>query len=95
MHHAGFDGRREMSSLSFNRVLVHDSVKSLTMEANLQKGRLFHRVPCAKSREKLQEFFLSVARCFVNNTVMYFNLFACPFKPCNTSVITRVPNFIL
>ena len=45
MHHAGFDGRREMSSLSFNRVLVHDSVKSLTMEANLQKGRLFHRVP--------------------------------------------------
>ena len=84
-----------MSNLSLNSVVVHDSGKSFTMEANLQKGRLFHRVPCVKSREKLQEFFQSVARCFVNNTVMYFNLLACPFKPCNTSVITRVPNFIL
>ena len=80
---------------SVNFPVTPCSVKSLTMEENLQKGRLFHRVPCAKSREKLQEFFQSVACCSVNNTETYFNLFACYFKPCNTSVITRVPNFIL
>ena len=52
------------------------------------------RVPCSKSREKLQEKFVS--ECFVNgNTVTHFNLFLCPFKQRDMSVMTRVPNFIL
>ena len=49
-----FDGRREMSSLSLKTVVVHKSVTSLMMETNLQKGRLVHRVPYTKSREKPQ-----------------------------------------
>ena len=36
------------------------------------------------------------ACCFVNiNTATYFNLFLCPFKQHDMSVMTRVPNFIL
>ena len=35
------------------------------------------------------------ACCFVNiNTATYFNLFLCPFKQRDMSVMTRVPNFI-
>ena len=59
-----FDGRREMSSLSLKTVVVHNSVTSLMMETNLQKGGLVHRVPCAKSREKLQEFYQSECELF-------------------------------
>ena len=33
---------------------------SVMTETNLQKGGLVHRVPCTKSREKLQELFQSV-----------------------------------
>ena len=55
-----FDGRREMSSLSFKTVVVHKSVTSLVTETNLQKGGLVHRVPCTKSREKLQKLFQNV-----------------------------------
>ena len=42
-----------------------------------------------RSREKLQEFFQSVQYtcCFVNNTVTYFNLFVCPFKKRDVSVM--------
>ena len=37
-----------------------------------------------------------VSECFVNgNTVTHFNLFLCPFKQRDMSVMTRVPNFIL
>ena len=68
----------------------------LNCETNLRKGGLVYRVPYTKSREKLQELFRSVACCFVNmNTATYFNLFLCPFKQRNMSVMTRVPNFIL
>ena len=36
------------------------------------------------------------ACCFVNiNTATYFNLFLCPFKQRDMSVMTSVPNFIL
>ena len=49
-----FDGGREMSNLSLKTVLVHNSVTPLVIETNLQKVGLVHRVPCAKSREKLQ-----------------------------------------
>ena len=39
---------------------------------------------------------LEYACCFVNiNTATYFNLFLCPFKQRDMSVMTRVPNFIL
>ena len=55
-----FDGRREMSSLSLKTVVVHNSVTSLMTVTNLQKKGLVHRVPCSKSREKLQELFQSV-----------------------------------
>ena len=59
-----FDGRREMSSLSVKTVVVHTSVTSLIMETDFQKRGLVHRVPCAKSREKLREFFQSVCVLF-------------------------------
>ena len=40
--------------------------------------------------------FRVYACCFVNiNTVTYFNLFLCPFKQRDMSVMTRVPSFIL
>ena len=55
-----FDGRWEMSSLSLKTVVVQKSVTSLITETNLQKGGLVYRVPCTKSREKLQELFQSV-----------------------------------
>ena len=55
-----FDGRKEMSSLSLKTVVVHESLTSFMTETNLQKGGLVHRVPCKKSREKLQELFQSV-----------------------------------
>ena len=49
-----------------------------------------------KSREKLQELFRSVCVLFVNiNIAIYFNLFLCPFKQRDMSVMTRVPSFIL
>ena len=65
---------------------------SVMTETNLQKGGLVHRVPCTKSREKLQELF----QCFVNgNTVTHFNLLLCPFKQRDMFVMTKVPNFIL
>ena len=73
------DSGREMLSLSLKTVLVHNSVKSLIMETNFQKGGQVHCVPCAKSREKLQEF----QKCL------------CPFKQRDMSEMTRVPNFIL
>ena len=76
--------------------MVHNSVTSLMMKTNLQKGGLVHRVPYAKSREKLQEFFQSVYVLFCNiNTITYFNLFVCPLKQRDMSVMTRVSNFIL
>ena len=88
-----FDGRREMSSLSLKTVVVYKSVTSSMTETNLQKGGLVHRVPETKSREKLQELFQSVCVLFVNiNTVTYFNLFLCPFKQRDVSVMTRVLN---
>ena len=63
---------------------------------NLQKGGLVHRVPCTKSREKLQELFQSVCVLFCNyKHCNLFNLFLCPFKQRDMSVMTRVPNFIL
>ena len=55
-----FDGRKVMWSLSLKTVVVHRSVTSLVTETNLRKGGLVHRVPCTKSREKLQELFQSV-----------------------------------
>ena len=55
-----FDGREVMSSLSLKTVVVHKSLTSFMTETNLQKGGLVHRVPCTKSREKLQELFQSV-----------------------------------
>ena len=74
---------------------VHDSVTSLMMEPNLQKGRLVYWVPCAKSRRNCNNSFRVYACCFVNmNTVTYFNLSGCPFKQRDMSVMTRVPNFI-
>ena len=74
---------------------VHDSVTSLMMEPNLQKGRLVYWVPCAKSRRNCNNYFRVYACCFVNmNTVTYFNLSGCPFKQRDMSVMTRVPNFI-
>ena len=84
-----------MLSLSPKTVVVHDSVTSLMMETNLQKGGPFHFVPYAKSWEKQQEFFQSVCVSFVNNTVTYFNLFVCPFMLRNMSAMTRVPNVFL
>ena len=60
-----------MSSLSLKTVVVHKSVTSVMMEANLRKGGLVHRVPCTKSREKLQELFQSA-----------FVLF-CKYRHCN------------
>ena len=85
-----------MSSLSLKTVVVHNSVTSLMMVTNLLKGGLVYRVPCVKSQEKLQEFFQSVYVLFCNiNTVTYFNLFVCPLKQRDMSVMTRVPNFIL
>ena len=42
------------------------------------------------------ETAIIVSECFVNgNTVTHFNLFLCPFKQRDMSVMTRVPNFIL
>ena len=74
---------------------VHDSVTSLMMEPNLQKGRLVYWYPCAKSRRNCNNYFRVYACCFVNmNTVTYFNLSGCPFKQRDMSVMTRVPNFI-
>ena len=68
-----FDGGREMSNLSLKTVLVHNSVTPLVIETNLQKVGLVHRVPCAKSREKLHNSFSEYACCFVNiNTVTFF-----------------------
>ena len=91
-----FDGRREMSSLSLKTVVVHKSVTSLVMETNLRKGRLVHRVPNTKSREKLSELFQSVCVSFCKyKHCNLFNLFFCPFKQRDMSVMTRVPNFIL
>ena len=88
--------RREMSSLSLKTVVVYKSITSLMMETNFQKGELVHRVPCTKSREKLQELFQSVCVLFCNyKHCNLFNLFLCPFKQCDMSVMTRVPNFIL
>ena len=54
-----FDDRRGTLSLSLKAVVVHNSVKSLIMETNLKKRGPVYCVPCAKSREKLQEFFQS------------------------------------
>ena len=83
-------------NLSLKTVVVHNSVTSVMMKTNLQKGGLVHRVPYAKSREKLQEFFQSVYVLFCNiNTITYFNLFVCPLKQRDMSVMTRVSNFIL
>ena len=91
-----FGGRREMSSLLLKTGVVHKSVKSLTTETNLRKVGPVHRVPCAKSLGKLQELFQSVCVLFCKyKTVTYFNLFLCPFKQRDMSVMTRVPNFIL
>ena len=85
-----------MSSLSLKTVVVHNSVTSLMMVTDLQKGGLVHRVPCVKSPEKLQDLFQSATVLFCNiNTVTYFNLFVCPLKQRHMSVMTRVPNFIL
>ena len=85
-----------MSSLSLKTVVVHKSVTSLMTETNLQKGGLVHRVPYTKSREKLQELFRSVCVLVVNiNIAIYFNLFLCPFKQRDMSVMTRVPRFTL
>ena len=85
-----------MSSLSLKTVVVHKSVTSLMTETNLQKGGLVHRVPCTKSREKLQELFQSVCVLFCKYKHRnYFSLFLCPFKQRDMSVMTKVPNFIL
>ena len=63
-----------MSNLSLKTVLVHNSVTPLVIQTNVQKVELVHRVPCAKSREKLQNSFSGYACCFVNiNTVTFFN----------------------
>ena len=81
-----------MSSLSLKTVAVHKSVTSLKMEKNLRKGGLVYRVPCTKSLEKLQESFRVYACRSLNiNTVTYFNLFMCPFKQRDMSVMTREP----
>ena len=90
------DGRKEMSSLSLKTIVVYFSMTSLIIETNLQKEGLVHRVPCVKSREKLQKLFQSACVLFVNtNTVTYLNLFACPFKQRDMSVMASVPDFIL
>ena len=79
-----FDGRREMSSLSLKTVVVHKSVTSLMMETNFRKGGLIHRVPRTKS------CFRVYACSFVNiNTVTCFNLFLCPFKQRDMSVMRQ------
>ena len=49
-----------MLSLSVKTIVVHNTVKPLMMGKSLKKGGLVHRIPCAKSRGKLQEFFQSV-----------------------------------
>ena len=73
-----------MSNLSLKTVLVHNSVTPWMIETNLQKVGLVHRVPCAKSREKLHNSFREYACCFVNiNTVTYFIFFVCPLKQRN------------
>ena len=85
-----------MLSLSLKTVVVHKSVTSLMIGTKLQKGGLVHRVPYTKSREKLQELFQSVCVLFCKyDTITYFNLFLCPFKQRDMSVMARVPNFIL
>ena len=57
------------------------------------------RSVCSISVEKLQEFFQSVCIYmrlgFLKNTVTNFNLFVCPVKLCDISVMTRVSNVIL
>ena len=71
-------------NLSLKTVVVHNSVTSLMMKTNLQKGGPVHRVPCAKSGEKLQEFFQSVYVLFCNiNTITYFNSFEATRYVCN------------
>ena len=83
-----------MSNLSLKTVLVHNSVTPWMIETNLQKVRLVHRVPCAKSREKLHNSFREYACCFVNiNTVTYFILFVCPLKQRNNDCNDRSAKF--
>ena len=82
------DGRREVSSLSLKTAVVHKSVTSLTMETNLQKGGLVHRVRELNLGRNCKNCFIVYACCFVNiNTVTYFKLFLCPFKRRDMSVM--------
>ena len=58
------------------------------------------RSVCSISVEKLQVRVLSecmhiYACCFLKNTMTYFNLFVCPVKLRDISVMTRVSNVIL
>ena len=83
-----------MSNLSLKTVLAHNSVTPLVIETNLQKVGLVHRVPCAKSREKLQNSFREYACCFVNiNIITYFILFVCPLKQRNNVCNNRSAKF--
>ena len=91
-----FDGRREMSSLSLKTVVVHKSVTSLMTETNLQKEGQFIGFRILNLGRNWKNCFGVYACCFVNiNTATYFNLFLCPFKQRDMSVMTRVPNLIL
>ena len=73
----GFDGRREISSLSLKTVVVHKSVTSLVMEKNLRKGGLVF----SNLGRNSKNYFRVYACCFVNiNTVTYFNLFFVSFQ---------------
>ena len=66
------------------------------MKTNLQKGRLviaFH--VCKISGETATIVSECKRVVLVNDTVTHFNLFVCPFKQHDMSVMNRVPNFVL
>ena len=90
-----FDVRREMLSLSVKTVVAHKTVKPLMMEKFVERKASSSRSVCKISGETARILSECMRVVWVNNTVTYFNLFVCPFKQHDMSVMTRVSNFTL
>ena len=84
-----------MLSLSVKTVVVHNTVKPLMMEKIVKRRASSSRSACKISGETARILSECMRVVWVNNTVTYFNLFMCPFKKHDMSVMTRVPDFIL
>ena len=87
-----FSTRNPMNQPAFLQICAIINDVTLLWTTTVLSNKINWTNPASCLRDALSKLSPFHVTCFAGST--YFNLFVCPFKQRNMSVMTRVPNFI-